>query len=312
MIGGMIKRFGKGLTKTRNFLSQGLDQLIGRSPKIDAELLTSLEELLISADVGVSVSERLVGDLRAKMSRREVTDPNLLSRYLIEAILSMLSVSNGEGESPRAIPWVVLFVGVNGVGKTTTIAKIAGRATREGKKVLLVAGDTFRAAAIDQLSIWGDRVGAQVISHKEGADPSAVAFDAIAAARAREADLVLVDTAGRLHTRSNLMEELKKVKRVIDKAMPGAPHEVLLVLDATTGQNALSQARIFHEAIGVTGIVLTKLDGTAKGGIVIPIVAELAIPVRYVGVGETPEDLIPFDPISYVNGLFKREEGEDA
>jgi fused signal recognition particle receptor len=307
MIGGMIRRFGKGLTKTRNLITQGLDQLSGRSSKIDAELLTSLEELLISADVGVHAAERLVGDLREKVSRREVTDPMLLRTYLIEAVLAMLPVK--EEEPHGEPPWVVLFVGVNGAGKTTTLAKVAGRAVREGKKVLMVAGDTFRAAAIDQLSIWGERVGAQVISHRPGADPSAVAFDAITAARARGTDLVLVDTAGRLHTRSNLMEEIKKIKRVIGKAMPGAPHEILLVLDATTGQNALSQARLFHEALDVTGIALTKLDGTAKGGIVIPIMAELAIPVRYVGVGETSEDLVPFDPVSYVNGLFNKEAG---
>ncbi|HET6371106.1 MAG TPA: signal recognition particle-docking protein FtsY [Nitrospiria bacterium] len=310
MIGGMIKRFGKGLTKTRNLLTHGLDQLSGRSSKIDADLLSSLEELLLSADVGVHVAERLVGDLREKVLRREVTDPKMLRTYLIDAVLAMLSVK--EGELHRESPWVVLFVGVNGVGKTTTVAKVAGRAVQEGKKVMMVAGDTFRAAAIDQLSIWGERVGAQVISHKPGADPSAVAFDAVTAARARGTDLVLVDTAGRLHTRSNLMEEIKKIKRVIGKAMPGAPHEILLVLDATTGQNALSQARLFHEALDVTGIALTKLDGTAKGGIVIPIMAELAIPVRYVGVGETSEDLVPFDPVSYVNGLFKEEEGSDT
>jgi fused signal recognition particle receptor len=310
MIGGMIKRFGKGLTKTRNLLRHGLDQLSGRSSKIDADLLSSLEELLISADVGVQVAEQLVGDLKEKVSRREVTDPKLLQNYLIDAVLAMLPAK--EGELQRESPWVVLFVGVNGVGKTTTVAKVAGRAVQEGKKVMMVAGDTFRAAAIDQLSIWGERVGAQVISHKPGADPSAVAFDAVTAARARGTDLVLVDTAGRLHTRSNLMEEIKKIKRVIGKAMPGAPHDILLVLDATTGQNALSQARLFHEALDVTGIALTKLDGTAKGGIVIPIMAELAIPVRYVGVGETSEDLVPFDPVSYVNGLFKEGEGFDA
>jgi fused signal recognition particle receptor len=304
-MGKVFKRIGNGLTKTRQFLGKGLVRLLGRYSQAEAELWDELEELLIQADIGVAAAGRVVGELREQTVHHGRVELQFLEKQLAERLLAVLSVK--KEDRPGATPWVVLVVGVNGVGKTTTIAKLAWRANQEGKRVLLVAGDTFRAAAIEQLTIWGERVGARVIAHRPGADPSAVAFDAIAAAKGRGIDAVFIDTAGRLHTRSNLMEELKKIKRVIGRGMAGAPHEVLLVLDATTGQNAFSQARLFHEALGVTGIVLTKLDGTAKGGIVIPIVSELSIPIRYVGVGETPEDLLPFDPEAYVNGLFEEK-----
>lgn len=309
MIRGVFKRLGEGLSKTRNILGKGLNQLVGRHTKIDGVLLDELEELLIVADMGVRTAERLVGELKVKVKQGEVSDPTVLPSLLIDMLLNMLSVKRED--IVIATPYVVLMVGINGVGKTTTIAKLAWQATQEGKKVVLVAGDTFRAGAIEQLSIWGERVGARVIYHQPGADPSAVAFDGIAAAKARGEDIVFVDTAGRLHTHSNLMEELKKIKRVIGKGSAGAPHEILFVIDATTGQNGLSQARVFHEALGITGIVLTKVDGTAKGGIVIPIVTELSVPIRYIGVGEAPEDLLPFDPVAYVKGLFM-EKGQNV
>jgi len=309
MIRGVFRRIGRGLSKTRHAFGRRFDQLIRGRLKVDAALLEELEELLIGADVGPQVAAELVASLREKVSRREIADPEMLKKSLIDELLKRVSL---KAEDPvRIFPHVVLVVGVNGSGKTTTIAKIAQREILDGKKTLLVAADTFRAAAIEQLSLWGERVGAQVLSHQPGSDPSAVAFDAIAAARARGIDLVLVDTAGRLQTSANLMEELKKIRRVIAKAMPGAPHETLLVLDAATGQNALFQARIFNEALGITGTVLTKLDGTAKGGVVVPIIAQLGIPVRFVGVGEAPEDLLSFDPEAYVKGLFEGDDWDD-
>ena len=306
MIKGVFKKIGKGLAKTRRSLGRGFRNLT-RRPKVDAALLDELEDLLVGADLGPQVAGGFVEALREKVKRREIADPSALQGQLAEMILRSVAIK-GEPAAP-ALPWVILVVGVNGAGKTTTIAKLARQAVSEGRKTLLVAADTFRAAAIDQLSVWGDRVGAHVVSHQPGSDPASVAFDAISAAKARGVDLVLIDTAGRLQTSPNLMEELKKIKRVVGKAMGGAPHETLLVLDATTGQNALSQARLFNEALGVTGIALTKLDGTSKAGIVVPIVSELGIPVRYVGVGETPEDLLPFDAEAYVQGLF---EGDDS
>lgn len=304
MAEGFWGKLGKGLTKTREYLSSGLEAVFLDQPNINQETLDRLEELLIGADLGMEVTDRLMIGLRASVERKEISNLASLKKKLRSYLIVILN--KGVPQEPRKTPPVVsLFVGVNGVGKTTTIAKRAAQLRQEGKTVLLAAADTFRAAAGEQLAIWGDRVGAEVVRHQEGADPAAVAFDAVSAALARKIDAVLIDTAGRLQTKSNLMEELKKIKRVIAKAIPDAPHERILVLDATTGQNALSQARLFHETIGVTGIILTKLDGTAKGGMIVPIVEALSVPVTYVGVGEGVDDLIPFDIESFAEGLFE-------
>lgn len=293
---GILGRLKEGLTKTRRNLIERMEGLIkGRT--IDASLLEELEEILITSDIGVKATKEIIHAV-------EKTDQSHFRLLLKEEILKILK----KGEAPLLInnqkPTIIMVVGVNGSGKTTTIGKIAKRLKDKGKDVFLVAADTFRAAAIEQLSIWGDRVGARVIKHKSGADPGAVVFDAIQAAKAKGADVVIVDTAGRLHTKIPLMEELKKIKRVMSKELPGSPQEVLLVLDATTGQNALSQAKIFHEAIGVTGIVLTKLDGTAKGGIIVAILKELDIPVKMIGIGERMDDLRDFDAEEFTEALF--------
>ncbi|TAK00636.1 MAG: signal recognition particle-docking protein FtsY [Candidatus Manganitrophaceae bacterium] len=311
MAEGFWGKLGKGLAKTREALSSGLEAIFLDQPNINQETLDRLEELLISSDLGMEVTDRLMTGLKASVERKEISNLASLKKKLKSYLVIILK--KGVPQEPRqTIPVVSLFVGVNGVGKTTTIAKRAAQLRREGKTVLLAAADTFRAAAGEQLAVWGDRVGAEVIRHQEGADPAAVAFDAVSAAIARKIDTVLIDTAGRLQTKSNLMEELKKIKRVIAKAIPDAPHEKILVLDATTGQNALSQARLFHEAIGVTGIVLTKLDGTAKGGIIVPIVETLSVPVTYVGVGEGVDDLIPFNIDSFAEGLFEESKLREA
>ncbi|MCG3116149.1 MAG: signal recognition particle-docking protein FtsY [Candidatus Manganitrophus sp. SA1] len=304
MAEGFWGKLGKGLAKTREYLSSGLEAVFLDQPNINQETLDRLEELLIGSDLGMEVTDRLMIGLRASVERKEISNLASLKKKLKSYLVVILNKGVPQ-EPPKTTPVVSLFVGVNGVGKTTTIAKRAAQLRREGKTVLLAAADTFRAAAGEQLAIWGDRVGAEVVRHQEGADPAAVAFDAVSAALARKIDTVLIDTAGRLQTKSNLMEELKKIKRVIAKAIPDAPHERILVLDATTGQNALSQARLFHETIGVTGIVLTKLDGTAKGGIIVPIVEALSVPVTYVGVGEGVDDLIPFNIESFAEGLFE-------
>ncbi len=304
MAEGLWGKLGKGLAKTRQYLSSGLEALFLDQPNINQETLDRLEELLIGADLGMEVTDRLMTGLKASVERKEISDLASLKKKLRSYLVIILKKGVPQ-EPPQTTPIVRLFVGVNGVGKTTTIAKRAAQLRREGKTVLLAAADTFRAAAGEQLAVWGDRVGAEVVRHQAGADPAAVAFDAVSAALARKIDTVLIDTAGRLQTKSNLMEELKKIKRVVAKAIPDAPHERILVLDATTGQNALSQARLFHEAIGVTGIILTKLDGTAKGGIIVPIVETLSVPVAYVGVGEGVDDLIPFNIESFAEGLFE-------
>ncbi|MCG3110791.1 MAG: signal recognition particle-docking protein FtsY [Candidatus Manganitrophus sp. SB1] len=304
MAEGFWGKLGKGLAKTREYLSSGLEAVFLDQPNINQETLDRLEELLIGSDLGMEVTDRLMIGLRASVERKEISNLASLKKKLKSYLVVILNKGVPQ-EPPKTTPVVSLFVGVNGVGKTTTIAKRAAQLRREGKTVLLAAADTFRAAAGEQLAIWGDRVGAEVVRHQEGADPAAVAFDAVSAALARKIDAVLIDTAGRLQTKSNLMEELKKIKRVIAKAIPDAPHERILVLDATTGQNALSQARLFHETIGVTGIILTKLDGTAKGGIIVPIVEALSVPVTYVGVGEEVDDLIPFNIESFAEGLFE-------
>ena len=300
---GIFSKLKESLTRTRQGLVEKIDGLISGRKNIDDQLYEDLEEILIQADVGSDTSLSLVESLRRLVKERKVSDASELKPLLMELVKDVM----GQDRSPLAAggrPTVVLVVGVNGVGKTTTIGKLAYNLKQSGNKVILAAGDTFRAAAIDQLEIWGNRVGVDVIKHNEGSDPAAVVFDALQAARARGADVLIVDTAGRLHTKSNLMEELKKVGRVLSKDNHGAPHEVLLILDATTGQNAINQAKVFGEATGVTGIVLTKLDGTAKGGIVIGIKQSLDIPVKFIGIGEGIEDLRPFDSEEFVEALF--------
>jgi fused signal recognition particle receptor len=299
---GVFRRLRERLSRTREALSGGLDRLFRGRKVVDAELLEELEELLITADLGVETSLFLIQALQDKLRRRELADVEKLKAALQAEMIELLTGPAPEDRSAR--PWVVLLVGVNGVGKTTTIAKLAHRDRHQGLTPMLVAGDTFRAAAVEQLEIWGERVGAAVVKQKTGADPAAVVFDGLAAAVARGADTVYVDTAGRLHTKVNLMEELKKIHRTAAKKIPGAPHEVFLVLDATTGQNALNQARLFHEAVGVTGLVLTKMDGTAKGGVALAVVHETGIPLRYIGVGEAMEDLRPFDAEAFVEAIL--------
>lgn len=290
--------FRAGLSKTRQGLGSRLKAVLGRDATLEARL-AELEEALILADVGVSTTQRLLGALRRTPN---LDSPESLVAALKAEIKRILEQpAPGEGsERPR----VVLVAGVNGVGKTTSIAKLAHLYRQQGKKVLIAAGDTFRAAAIEQLEVWAERVGCDFVKHQSGSDPSAVAFDAVKAARAREVDVAIIDTAGRLHVKANLMEELKKIVRVVGREMPGAPHEIFLVLDATTGQNALSQAKLFREAIAVTGLILTKLDGTAKGGAVLAVRSEIGLPVRYVGLGEGLEDLRPFDSEAFAEALF--------
>jgi len=308
MLGRLIDKFKKGLAKTREGMVQKIREVIRMRPKLDEETLEEIEEILIQADVGGGPTLRIIDQLRERIESGEpVEDPETaVQEFLEEEIRKILQPE--ESAPPSAItakPHVILIVGVNGVGKTTTIGKMAHKFNREGKKVILAAGDTFRAAAIDQLDIWAERSGADIVSHQPGADAASVAFDAIQAAQARDADIVLIDTAGRLHTKINLMEEVKKIRRVVDKAMPGAPHETLLVLDATTGQNAVTQAKQFHNTVELSGLVLAKLDGTAKGGVVIAIADELDLPVRFVGLGEGLEDLDDFDPETFVKALFE-------
>lgn len=300
---GLFERLKEGLSKTKKLLIENAEALfMGRT--VDENLLEELEEVLVMADVGPKAAGSIVGALREKVKKGKIPDSISLKKALKEEIKSTLQDSGGikiTGEKP----FVMLVIGVNGVGKTTTIGKLAKRFTDEGLKVILAAGDTFRAAAIEQLEIWAQRAHAQIVKHKSGADPAAVAFDAIASARAKNADVVIIDTAGRLHTKINLMDELKKIKRVINKEMPSAPQEVLLVVDATSGQNVIHQAKMFGDAIGISGIALTKLDGTAKGGIIIAIRKELGIPVKLIGVGEGVEDLRDFDAGEFVEALFE-------
>jgi fused signal recognition particle receptor len=285
-------------------LSNRVDRLILGKKTIDLDLLDELEEVLITSDLGVRTAQVLLQKVTEKIKRQELKDPAKLRDQLREEIQTLLSVPVEPFNFQAGRPFVIMVIGVNGVGKTTTIGKLAHQLKQEGLKVMLVAADTFRAAAIEQLTLWAERVDVPIVRQKSGSDPSAVAFDAIEAAIARDMDVVILDTAGRMHTKVNLMEELKKVQRVLNKKIPAAPHEVLLVLDASTGQNALSQARLFKESIGVTGLILTKLDGTAKGGIVAAICDELKLPVRYIGIGETLEDLRPFNPEEFTMALF--------
>jgi fused signal recognition particle receptor len=303
----VTEKFKQGLSKTRDSFASRVNDLIARYRKVDEEFFEELEEILISADVGVNTVMELVDELKMEVKRRNIQDPKEMQAVIFE---KLVEIYRGDDDAPAELNiqenglTVILFVGVNGVGKTTTIGKLAHKLKSEGKTVMLAAGDTFRAGAIEQLEVWGERVGAEVIKQSAGSDPAAVIYDAIQAAKARNVDVLLCDTAGRLQNKVNLMKELEKVKRVIEREIPGAPHEVLLVLDATTGQNAMSQAKIFKEVTNVTGIVLTKLDGTAKGGIVLAIRNELHIPVKFVGLGEKMDDLQPFDPEQYVYGLF--------
>jgi len=299
---GFFDKLKQGLAKTRKALIENTEALF-RGRTVDGSLLEELEETLIMADVGPQAATAITTALREKIRQGKALNTGDLTTALKNEIKKMLR----EGQKIMCAgekPYVILTVGVNGVGKTTTIGKLARRFTDHGFSVTLAAGDTFRAAAIEQLEIWAHRAGAQIVKHRSGADPAAVAFDAVASAKAKNIDIVIIDTAGRLHTKSNLMEELKKIKRAVSKEAPSAPHEVLLVVDATSGQNAINQAKIFNEAVGVTGIALTKLDGTAKGGIILAINKELNIPVKLIGVGEAVEDLQDFNPAEFVEALF--------
>jgi len=303
---GWFQRLNEGLAKTRDVVRGSLERLLGRAP--DPAMLEEFETALIGADLGARVVERVMERLKRQVQGTDANEPGrlqgLLRQTLLDVFTALPSPSLDDLITKGPKPFVILAVGVNGVGKTTTLAKMAQRLVRAGKVPLLVAADTFRAAAIDQLQVWADRIGVGLIRHRHGSDPAAVAFDGLAAAKARKIDVLLIDTAGRLHTKSNLMDELRKIKRVLEQALPGAPHEVLLVLDASVGQNSLSQARQFHQAVGVTGLVLTKLDGTARGGIVLAIADELKIPVRLIGVGESVEDLQDFQGEAFVDALL--------
>ena len=301
---GFFARLKSGLAKTRSNFAGGFDNIVHGKAKVGPELLEELEETLLLADVGMQTTSFILDDLKREVSQNRIRENKEVLGQLKQRMIHVLS----QNQKPLAFsehqPFVILVVGVNGSGKTTTIGKLARHWKQEGKKVLLAAGDTFRAAAIDQLQVWADRSGISCISQKIGADPSAVAYDAVQAGLARGMDIVLIDTAGRLQTNTNLMEELKKIKRVIGKVLPGAPHETLLVLDATIGQNSISQARLFNEALEVDGLVMTKLDGTAKGGVLFNITDDLKLPIRFVGVGEKPEDLQEFNPETFVEALI--------
>jgi fused signal recognition particle receptor len=300
---GFFGRLKERLSKTRDTLITRVDRLVLGKKEIDDDLLDELEEILITSDLGVMTTQALIESVQQKVKRRELNDPEKLKAYLQQEILRFLEVPQKPVDYSKK-PFIILVIGVNGVGKTTTIGKLAQRFREEGKKVMLVAGDTFRAAAGEQLEIWAGRAGAEIIRQKEGSDPSAVVFDALKAAQSRGTEILLIDTAGRLHTRVNLMEELKKIRRVIQKEFPEGADQTLLILDATMGQNAISQARIFNEAMDINGIILTKLDGTAKGGIIVGISNELKIPIEYIGIGEKVDDLQPFNPEEFVRALF--------
>ena len=299
---GLFSKIGGGLKKTKDALLKPLNSMLRSCSRIDEDLFEELEEILIMADVGATTAQHICDALREKVKETGATDPEVIREMLRDTVADMLR--GGQEMRLSSRPSVILVIGVNGVGKTTTIGKLAAQYKAEGKKVLLGAADTFRAAAIEQLDIWATRAGVDIVKHGEGSDPAAVVFDTIAAAKARGADIVICDTAGRLHNKKNLMEELSKIHRVIDRELPDADKEVLLVLDATTGQNAVNQAREFKQAADITGIVLTKLDGTARGGVVLAIREGLDIPVKYIGVGEGLDDLRPFDPAEFAAELF--------
>lgn len=308
----LFARLAEKLSKTRETFTYQIDALFLGKKVIDTALLDDLEEILITADLGVETTTELLEYVRRKVKRQELSDPNSLKEVLKDKIKSFIAENDDDAcmVMPDKGPFVIMVIGVNGVGKTTTIGKIAHKFQQAGNSVLLVAGDTFRAAAVSQLKIWGERNNVPVVAHKEGADPSSVVFDALGIAQSKNIDVVLVDTAGRLHTNNNLMEELKKIKRVMDKKLPGAPHEVLLIIDATTGQNGISQAKLFNEAIGVTGLTLTKLDGTSKGGIVVNICKGMKIPIRFIGIGEQIDDLRDFNAADFADALFQSKRND--
>ncbi len=308
----LFSRLAEKLSKTRETFTYQIDALFLGKKEIDATLLNDLEEVLITADLGVETTMDLLEHVRRKVTRQELSDPNSLKEVLKSKIRSYITENEADAwlVMPDSGPFVIMVIGVNGVGKTTTIGKIAHKFQQAGNSVLLIAADTFRAAAVAQLQIWGQRNQVQVVAHKEGADPSSVVFDGLNIAQSKKIDVVLVDTAGRLHTNNNLMEELKKIKRVMAKKLPGSPHEVMLVIDATTGQNGISQAKLFNEAIGVTGITLTKLDGTSKGGIVVNICRGMKIPLRFIGIGEHIEDLRDFNASDFADALFQSRKAE--
>ncbi|MGN0941482.1 MAG: signal recognition particle-docking protein FtsY [Selenomonadaceae bacterium] len=308
---GFFDRLKKGLAKTRQSLTAKIETTILGYAEIDDDLLDEIEEILIMADVGLPTTEKLMKSVRVGIKSKEIKSPQDLKPYIEKQVTEILKRGGAGIRMAANGPTVLLVIGVNGAGKTTTIGKLSAFYNYYGKKVMLAAADTFRAAAIDQLEIWGNRTNAEVIKHEEGSDPAAVVFDAVKAAKARGIDILIVDTAGRLQTKSNLMQELEKINRVIAREIPGAPHETLLVLDATTGQNAISQAKLFTQAAPITGVVLTKLDGTAKGGVVIGIKDELNMPIKWVGVGEKVEDLRPFVAEDFAKALFGEEQSKN-
>ena len=301
---GLFSKIKEGLKKTRESFSASLDNMLGSYTEIDESLFEQLEELLVMADTGVPTAERICEEVKKRVKAQRVTDPTQIFEMLRETVAEM--IAGDEELHVRTKPSIILVIGVNGVGKTTTIGKIASRLRQERKKVLLAAADTFRAAAIEQLEVWAERSGSEIVKHPEGSDPASVVYDAIAAAKSRGTDVVICDTAGRLHNTKNLMDELAKINRIIDRELPDADKEVLLVLDATTGQNAVNQAREFQNVANLTGIVLTKLDGTARGGVVLAIREELKLPVKFIGVGEQVDDLQPFDAKAFSEALFTR------
>jgi len=307
--GGLLSRLKRGLGRTSDNLFEGLGNLFMGRREIDSDLFEELESRLLLADVGVDATVEIIDNLTRRVSRSELTSPQALQQALQEELYGILAPCEQPLDTGAARPFVILVVGVNGVGKTTTIGKLARRYLEEGRSVLLAAGDTFRAAAVEQLQAWGERNDVPVIAQHTGADSASVLYDALQAAHARGTDILIADTAGRLHNKENLMEELRKVLRVMRKLDPGAPHEVMLVLDAGTGQNALAQAAHFQEAVGVTGVTLTKLDGTAKGGIIFAIARRLSLPIRFIGIGERAEDLRPFDARLFIDALFSRDGG---
>jgi fused signal recognition particle receptor len=301
---GFFRRLRNRLSKTRKGFVSRVDELLLGKKEIDEALLEDLEEILITSDLGVHTTMALIENVREKVERKHLSHAEELKDALQSEILAFLKAPPRPGPIAEGKPHVIMVVGVNGVGKTTTIGKLGARYVKEGKRVLLIAADTFRAAAVEQLEVWAERISAELVRHKDKSDPSAVVYDGICAAKARGVDVVIIDTAGRLHTRVNLMEELKKIRRTVTRQLPDAPHEILLVLDATTGQNAISQAQLFHEALEITGIALVKLDGTAKGGIVVGICDSLGLPLQYIGLGEKVEDLQDFNPDAFMKALF--------
>ena len=303
---GFLSKISEGLKKTRSSISNAVNSMLSAFTRIDEELFEELEEILIMSDIGTVTSAKICDILRARVKEQRVTEPELIKTMLAETVAQMLENSSGLELSTK--PSMVFVIGVNGVGKTTTIGKLASQIKADGKKVILGAADTFRAAAIEQLEVWAERAGVDIVKSTEGADPASVVFDTIAAAKSRGSDVIICDTAGRLHNKTNLMNELAKMYRIIKRELPEASVETLLVLDATTGQNAVNQARDFKQVADITGIVLTKLDGTARGGVVLAITDELGIPVKYVGVGEQIDDLQPFDPKAFSEGMFEKSE----